>query len=429
MRKNSSLIVGLILLISTLLYSENIDIFDCVDSALEHSNVIKSSKAELDNYRKQRFSNYASFLPSFSAYSSATYDIDENQIGEYGINVSEKLSLLDSRFGYISYYNALVDRKKLELKIEKQDEILTVIDSYFNLLNLKQQLLHYTNTKIQYQQELTYIEELIPIGTRTEFERLSVEIELQNIELAISKLNRLITVGLMELSDKSGISNIRIEDISDISQEIIEDKEIIQQPMDNHLSIMVQSQSQQMSNIEKGISFKKLLPDLYVSGYYSRTKRDYWEDSNQIYDYEGNYISRDTNQEYWEVSLNVSIDFGSWLQNYSSYKIAANNYRREIYNFEDLTQSIRIDKMNKIADVEYYLDEFTINEKRSKLADEKFTLAQERFRSGLINFLDYNNAQTELLESKTSLVESRNSYLKSLALWQAANGDPILGKY
>lgn len=424
------LLLGVILLFSTDLMGEKVDIFSCIEGVLDNSNALKSAAADLNNYRQNKIANYASFIPQISVQSSATYDIDENQIGEYGLTASQKISLFDDRFSNISYYESAVKRQTILYQKERQNEALKLINSYLELLNLRYSSEYYQSAKEEYQSEILYIEELAKIGTRSELDKLSAQIELKNLELNIKKMDREISVKLIELSNMTGFQITNVDDIIDIDITGFHSKESISDLyIENNPNWKTQNLTNKMVKADKNKNFFNLLPDLFLQGYYSWKQMDYWEDSKEIYDYEGNYITRDINQEYWEVSLNLSLEFGSWFQSYSSYKIASNQYKKEIYNLNELRNSLNIDLISKQADLNYYREELQLNNEKKQLSERKYSLAQERFRSGLINFLDYKTAQNELMNSKVDQVKSRNSFFYANALWQAANGDLIMGKY
>ena len=421
------MILILFSLLNLLLIAEEITLFDCIDAALENSYDIKNAEQNVKIYRSENLNKLFDFIPDITAYSNAKHDIDGNDIGTNNISISENLYLFDERFSNYKLSNLDYHNEKLNYQQQKQSTVLEILQLYSEILILNESLDYYLNYAEFYNNETEFVKEMIKTGKRTELDLYSTQIEQKNAELNITKTQNNIDKKLLELSQKTGnnfnnetmfsnINNLQPTEIGTISYE-------------NNLDWKMSNFTKKRRKIEKNIYLKRIFPDLYVNGYYNWRNIKYWKDAEQTYDYEGNFIIRDRETKYWEVSLNLSYSLGSFAQKLNDYSISKRRLKQEELNFYSLQQELQKELASKKLDLELKQDEIKICVQKLALAEKKLVLTQERFRLGLISFLDFKTTFNETLNAKIELLQTRYDYIIAFAEWQIVKGEKIFGRY
>lgn len=421
------ILIILFSLLNLLLIAEEITLFDCIDAALENSYDINNAEQNVRIKHSENLNRLFDFIPEVSAYANAKRDIDGNEIETNNISISENLFLFDERFP--NYKLSRLDFHNEELNYLKQEQstVLKILQLYSEILLSKESLDYYLNSAEFYNNEIEFITEMIKAGKRTELDLYSTQIEQKNAELNITKTQNSIEKILLELTQQTG-KNFNNETVfSDINN--LQPTEIGSISYDNNLDWKISNFTKKRKKIEKNVYLKRIFPDFYVSGYYNQRNIKYRKDANQTYDYEGNFIIRDQETKYWEVSLNLSYSLGSFVQKLNDYSISKRRLKQKELNLNYLQQELQKELASKKLDLELKQDEIIIHIQKFALAEKKLVLTQERFRLGLISFLDFKTTHNETLNAKIELLQARHYYIVAFAEWQIAKGEKIFGRY
>ncbi len=409
------------------LISEEISLFDCIDAALINSYELQSAEQNVKISASEKLDKLYSFFPDISAYSNAKRDIDGNEIGTNNLSVSENLYLFDERFSNYTLSNLDYKKEKLNYEEQKQTIVLEILQLYADILILKKSWDYYQNSSEFYQNEIEFIEEMMKSGKKTELDLFSTQIELKNSELNISQTQNEIEKKLMELSYKTGKNLHRKMNFPDISNLI--PAEIEDNSFEKSFEWKISGLSKKSRKIEKNIYLKRIFPDLYLNGYYNWRNVKYWKDANQTYDYEGNFIIRDQETKYWEVSLNLSYSLGSFAQKLNDYAISKRRLKQQEFEQKSLEETLQTELAGKKLDLKLKQDEIDICNEKLTLSEKKLTLSQEKFRLGLISFLDFKTAFNETLNARLELLQVKYDLIIAYAEWQKIKGEKIFGKY
>jgi len=120
---------------------------------------------------------------------------------------------------------------------------------------------------------------------------------------------------------------------------------------------------------------------------------------------------------------------GSLLASRNSLAIARSEKRKQQIALEDTSQELRILLQNSKLDFALKQAEWDIFQEVNNFAEQKFRLAQARYESGLIDFLDFKNTEKERSQSEIDLVKSQYALLLAYIQVQKVSGVKILGKY
>jgi len=425
MRKLNLIVILLLLLVG--LSARELSLENCLDAALGNNVELKSAKLTLQNSAAEHSSDWFDFMPSAQLYSSAKYDIDGNQIGTVGLSASASYYIFDDRL-------AQARLSKLSLKTQRESYLLSkyavlqkVISLYSDVLQLEKSVELYENSVEIYSSEEGFIKELLKVGKRNELDLYSAQIELQNARLNLSQTQNSLRKKKLELGREVGFEIG--EGAHFVMSEDLLESTLTEGSLSHNPDLRIEQNSLKQNKITKFNSVKNLFPQFYVSGYYSKEQVKYWEDSLELYDTDGNFIDRSNIQENWQLSLNASFSFGDIMQKLKRNSINKRNVRKQKYNLNLVTQQKEDELISQKMDLELKLEEIEIVTKKQELAEKKFQLSQERFRRGLISFLDYKTSMNEKINASLELLSSKNAYLLEIIKWQKLNGQKVLGRY
>ncbi|NQT64790.1 MAG: TolC family protein [FCB group bacterium] len=421
------ILIILFSLLNLQLIAEKITLFDCINAAMINSYAIKNAEQNVKIKRSENLNRLFDFIPDITAYSNAKHDIDGNDIGTNNISVSENLFLFDERFPNYKLSNLDYQNEKLNYQQQEQSTVLEILQLYSEILILKESMDYYLNSAEFYSNEIEFVKEMIKAGKRTELDLYSTQIEQKNAELNITKTRNNIEKILLELSQQTGKNFNNKTMFSNINN--LQPTEIGNISYDNNLDWKMSNFTKKRKKIEKNIYLKRIFPDLYVNCYYNQRNIKYWKDAEQTYDYEGNFIIRDQKTKYWEVSLNLSYSLGSFAQKLNNYSISKRRLKQEELNFNSLQQELQKELASKKLNLELKQDEIIIHIQKLVLAEKKLVLTQERFRLGLISFLDFKTTYNETLNAKIELLQARHDFIVAFTEWQIVKGEKIFGRY
>lgn len=425
MKKLSFIVILLVLLVS--LSARELSLENCLDAALQNNVGLKTAKLNLQNSADEHSSDWYDFLPSAQIYSSAKYDIDNNKIGTVGISANGSYYLFDDRLAQTRLSEMSYKSQQESFLLSKYGVMQKVVSLYSDVLQLEKSVELYENSVEIYTSEEGFIKELLKVGKRNELDLYSTQIELQNAKLNLSQTKNSLRKKKLELGREVGF---KIGDGAHfiLSEELLKSA-VSEGSLANNPDLKMEQYSLKQNKITKFNSLKNLFPQFYVSGFYSKAQVEYWEDSLELYDSEGNYIDRSNIQENWEVSFNASFSFGNILQKLKGNSINKRNVRKQKYNLDLVTEQKEDELIAQKMDLELKSEEIEIVTKKLELAEKKFQLSQERFRRGLISFLDYKTSMNEKINASIELLSSKNAYLLEMIEWQKLNGQRVLGKY
>jgi outer membrane protein TolC len=415
----------ILLLISFKMYCE-VTLEDCIEAGLEHSGLVRQAELEWQNARLAKITGRLNFLPDVNAYAQNSYGKSGDLLFSKNLSFYQKIELFDERFYQLKSTSIEENISKLKFQEAKRNLIIEITESYTDLLLLKKKLMVYQNSFEIYEKEVLFLKEMLKSGTKTEIDLYSAQIEEQNAILQIKRTEREMENILKGLNRNTGLS-LQSESLRDASISYENwDKEI--SPEQNYQVVnSLQQVELAKTNLKK--SFKNLLPTLSLEGNYEWSDWDYLKEKNKSYDSFGNYINPDLRTTDWTVSLTLSYPFGSFFQRRNAYSIAKNQAKKSVIQHEDYFLETTDLFEDAKLDLSLKQEELKIFEQKNELATKKFLLAQAKFRSGMIDFLEFKTAENEKASSEIDLQKAQYDLMISYVKWQKISGEKLFGRY
>ena len=164
-----------------------------------------------------------------------------------------------------------------------------------------------------------------------------------------------------------------------------------------------------------------LLPDLTLSAYYVSSTQNWLRDADRLYDYEGNYINRDSHETYWYLYAGFSWTLQNIFDAWQDARIARLELRRCENEIVTEKRRLMLEAEKLGVQVESLTQQVQSAEEKAQACRQLTELVELRWAGGRADFDELyaarqrsSNAAIELLRLQCSLREALLTYRTSL---------------
>lgn len=435
MKKKQIILIVILLFSLSLVYARDISLNDAVNLALEQNLQLKNSKLELQTSERAYKYSYNTFVPDVKAMLAVSKNNEDQQnaiknklLGlpvedppvslVYGINGSwtfnpamitaVQIARLNYENGQISYEQACAQTKqsvsKLYYAIVLQQNSLKISEATFQA-----QLERYQQAQRDYDNGLVPV--LALLQSQVAYQNLKPTLEDAKTNLANSKRQLALILGLNPLEELNLTSTIESEVVSinkeDLS-ELIENRYDVQKLMNNESLLKLQK----TALIERTFIPSVVLSASWQPALYDISKKgkDYWIDTGSI---SATVAWNLTNLLPFSSGYKDLKDVESGLEQLEYGKqLAFDNAKIEILNL--------VDKLNQAR---YNIESC---ETAEKLAQENYNMRFASYNVGMSDYLDLQEAQNQLNQSKLGKLSAQYNYISALIDLEYATNQTII---
>lgn len=417
-----------------------LDLQDLTDIALKRNNLLEIVRQQRQQSKGRLTQARSTYLPHLTLEARYSYieRKDSAQITESSEESDEKetddvvlgtanVSQLIYDFGKttsaikIGKKNLAAAEAMLHRQI--QDIVFEVQVAYYNVLEKKRLIDVAAEAVNSFRKHLNRAKLYLKTGVRTKIDVINAEVELSNANMnllgAEYELKNAFVALEQILGTKPNMGNYSLYNEDVAFDEIFE---TMPQPPDD-LGVLIREGLEYRPDIIQHIQLMKA-----AEANYKRVTGDYWPSISA----QANYSDYDTNlslyKDSWEVGLVASWNIFSGLHTKGSRAEAKGGVLENRARLQNLQLTIRRDV------TENYLSSIE-NRKRVQIAlqtlefaKQSVLLAEKRYKSGITDAIEYNDAQLNLTRTRNDLVVTYYSYLIALAGIEHATGK-ISGVY
>ncbi|MFO7896436.1 MAG: TolC family protein [Candidatus Cloacimonadales bacterium] len=419
--------IALILLLLTLIsLSAALTLDECIAKSLRHSGALRQAEIDLQQSDLQHQNSKYLFLPEFTLSSQAELYKPDQQALRHALNLSQQISLFDERFSNLKNTKLEKELSTITLQQRKNDLVVSIVQLYSDLLVSKKTLATHQNSLQTYEKQQRFISEMIKSGTKTELDLYSAQIERQNALLLIKQTEREIAAQINSLEFYTGY-RAEINELTEFTLPL--NQAISADSIENNADYLISQLKVTTAEVNQKKMRRDLLPKFSLQGSYQWLDSRIINDGSQTFDSYGNLLELDSANSDWKISALVSYPLGSLLASRNSLASARFQTKKQKIALDDTSQELS----NLLR--EYKLDfslkqaEWEIYQEMNDFATQKFRLAQARYQSGLLDFLEFKNAEKEKSQSEIDLIKAQYAAIISYIQLQKISGEKILGKY
>lgn len=423
---------------------------ECVKYAVDNNISIKNTELDLKTADINKRGAIASFIPSFNANASHSWNIGLNQDITTGLlrNQTTQFSSFGASVGVDIYKglqnqnnlrksNLAIVASKYQLLKMQEDIALNVANAFLQVLFNKENLKVQNEQLAIIEKQLVRSEELVKAGSIPRGDVLDIKANVatnkQNVvtaenALLISKLSLAQLLQLKEFYDFDVIDNTSLKDENNILGQQV--TAIYDKAKETRTELKIAKTNLEVAEKDVAIARGAYQPTL--QGFYSYNSRIAYADQTFKLNDQTVTVSappfwdqfRDNKGQAFGLQLSVPI-FNGWS--------VKNNVDRNKVNLEkskialeqqelDLQRNVYTAFTDAKGALKTHESAIVALESRQ----EAFNYAKERYAVGMMNSFDFNQAQTLLTNAQSEVIRTKYDYIFKIKILEFYFGIPIL---
>jgi outer membrane protein len=462
--------ISLLFLSSSLYSQEPWDLRKCVDYALDNNIQVKQSKLNTDYFENVYEQSRYNLIPSLNATGSygvsfgraldqTTYEFRDNQtVQSFNPSISSSVTLFN---GFRQRNTIEQNRLNLMANMEdleklKDDISLNIAAQYLQIL-FNEEILNVAEEQLEVtSQQVKRTQALVDAGSVARGNLLEIQALQSSDELAVINAENNLTISyltLQQLLELDTVSNFRIliPEITDIPEEalLLTAEDIYREAV----AIMpaIKSSELDYESAQVGVDLAKgsRSPRVSLSAQYGTGFSDVRERISETSEVQvpigetvsGEEVVATTTVPSFEtypffdqlgdnastsLFLNLSIPIFNGLQvkyNIDNARINLENSKLEVENQKNILYR---DIQQAYADALAARKKFRASEKALESMQESFKYTREKYEVGLVNTVDFNIAQSQLIQTQSDLIQSKYDFIFKTSILDFYRGKELV---
>ena len=398
-----------------MLTAQTYTIEQLVGHGVQNATAIKQELLDELSTRSSLRSSFYNFLPQ----ASVGYDFSNNNHGNetYSsrLSISKTISLQDDDWYEYHRQYAYLAIAEMSLDDLRKQIAYSVVSLYLDVLEGQR-------TREILQQQLGMEEK-----TREQTQILYDADKRSLLDLKQSEINLIdarIAVDQQELSLRNTRQNLfhllNMEDQGWPLQDPQLDLEAPAMTWQKPLSIRIEEENIDAAGITLRESLMQFWPNVSLSASWN-----YGASGPEA----GDPFDTDLLEDSYTVSVGVSYDLLNWLTHGESYRRQKWSLRRQKLGLDDNLRQNKLDFEQKLADWQLQRATHDLYLQRLDLAADNYELAQEKYRLGILNFLDAEQARLDYTQAQIAANTSHFNLLRTREELNLLLSRPILGQW
>lgn len=400
------------------LNAKELNLNELVDIALQNNTNIEVSKNQKEVKVQELNKAKSAYLPKVTASADiGEYDIQSNGVTQEGSANSLTLSANQLIYDFGKTSSSIeasehnLDASSTDILSNKQETVLGVKKAYYDILNKYQQIVVAKESVKLDELQLSQAKAYFKAGVRTQIDVTNALLKLSNsklklvqsqYDLKISK-TKLISILGKNISEELEVK-VDNKDISKLSKtarlKYKELEELItigltKRPEIKKFSSLIKTNKASFKNAD--------------SQYYPRI------DLNASYSDKNSDDIASLESEQTALLLNLKWDLFTGFTTKADKKISLSNLNITKKQLEQQKLEITQDITNSYYNLKQSYDSINIGILSLELAVKNLDLATQRYKAGLNDLLEVNDAKFEYTESKNTLINAYYTYLTNTA--------------
>jgi len=419
---NKFLKLSLVFLLANItLVAQERNLEELIDIAMKHSVNIQVAKADIEV--KNAGVDYAKsgYLPQVSIQGSvAQVDnrIDQDSVLGANANVDQLLYDFGGTFSNIGAAKSAYDASLKQLDSTTNAVVISVKKAYYDILK-KNQLINVANEAVKIDTlQLEQAKEYFKAGVRTRIDVTNAQLKLSNTKLDLLKAQFALEsantslISILGINLENGFSVKKDDtDISILAKDIIPMQnsadELVKLGLKNRAEIALYKANIELSQSKVKSARSEYYPRILLNANYNEK--------------ESNSFSLDARE--MSAGIYVKWDIFSGFSSEAKVKENLANLVKSKEDLRDIELKITQEIRDAYLEVKKSEDSTKMQLLSVDLATQNLSLAQQRYKAGLSDMIELNDAKLGYTQSKGDLVNTYYSYLLAVANLKYVTGD------
>lgn len=425
-RTSSIFISSAILFVSTSAFAQTVSLTlqDLVETAIAENPQIEVALHQFNQTEGSITQAKSVYLPHFTTgatYSRTHIDslepVDEDNVGQGMVRGSQLIYDFGRATGLIDSSKYVSDAAKSNLAQYIQDIIYLIKQNYYIVLEKERLIEVAEQTVTTYEQHLLRAQKYYEAGVRTRIDVTNAEVILSNSKLELLHATSNLKTARVKLEQVLGSKPNQGDYTLQNNDPALDMLAIQKPPISNTLEIFLETASANRPVLEQ--------MDSLINSSKSNLKQvkgNYWPSINASGEYNAYETDITTLQDQWYVGVGLNWEFFSGFETEGQVAEASSRIRELQASLRELQLSITQDVTDSYLRADENREAVDLADQTLTLATENQDLAEGRYKAGLNDMIEYNDAQLTFATSQSNLVVTYYSYLTALARIERAVG-------
>ncbi len=397
-----------------------------ISLALTHNPQMEIARQQINQTRGQLTATRSGYLPRISTGAGSAYthirDLspeDEDMVVNANINGTQLLYDFGKTGRLVDSVRYNLDAAEFNLEQTGHAIIFQVKQAYYTFL----EKIHLVSVAEQsvgtYQKHLYRAGKYFEAGVRTRIDITNAELELANARLDLLRARSNTQIARTKLEQVTGIP---LKGKKDILKEVV-------LPLTDMIKILPDPPPPLESLLETA---EKKRPELLqitqqlkaADAVVKQIKAEYWPTVTATVSYENYETDLQSFHDQWRIGAGLNWEIFSGFETEGKLAEARSKMMEINSRKNELELAVIQDVTDTFLRAKEHWDGVKIADMAVKLAEKNLDLAEGRYKAGLGDMIEFNDAQLNLTRSQSDLIGTYFSYLTALAGIERATGTP-----
>lgn len=397
--------------------TQSLNLDDFIKIAMENNPRIEIARQQYFGNQGVLTQAKSLYLPHLSGgvsygrqYIDSEAAVDEDNVGAGLLQLSQLVFDFGKTTGLIDASSFALSASAENLVQQYHDLVYQVKSSFYSVLESKRLIGVAEQAVANYEQQLYRAQKFYESGVRTKIDVTNAEVNLSNQKLNLLRTRSNHKTALVNLEKTIGtIPNQG--DYEPISNEPPLDKLASQKPqMPDALERLLETAEQNRPGLKQ---FQYLIDAAEAS--VTQAKGDYWPTIDAIGDYYSVETDLPSLANQWQVTARLNWEFFAGFETEGKVAEATAQMREVQAGFRDFQLEVTQEVTDSYLRADENREGVDIADQTLALAAENLRLADGRYKAGIGDLLEFNDAQLLYTQNQSNLVITYYDYLTALA--------------
>lgn len=425
MKKIIIVLFVVVICINTL-YSEELNIDDAVEMALNNNLELESQEIEVEKREYFKNSTWNYFIPTMTASSTLLRYNELSPLRRYiNFEFSAVLTITSSLFLGVRYTILNYEAGLIDLEIARSMLVRDVKKTFYNLLLLEENIRIWEQNLATAERRYNQAAERYEYGLVPELDKLSAQVAWENLKPVLADMRigyEMAVLGFKQFIGMDIEEELVLDGFIDIEEVPINIDDFLNRIQDR-LDIQAMKQQIELLDNFRRVGISQLLPVLTLM---------YTADPTFQNDpFEGGWFENpedDWVQQRGAFSVTITVPLDALLPR-SKVRVGISQTEDEIRQMNIvLAQAIQMAELETesiVLKLEKSIDSIETLKLNVRLAERAFELAEAAYSAGNRDFLDVQNAELELQKARLKVLEEKYVYISGLLDLEFALNSPL----
>lgn len=343
--------------------------------------------------------------------------VDEDNVASGLLSVSQLIFDFGKTTGLIDASSFTLSASSENLAQVYHDLVFQVKDRFYSVLEARRLITVAEQAVTNYEQQLYRAQRFYESGVRTRIDVTNAEVNLSNQKLNLLRANSNYKTALVSLEQILGTVPYN-GDYEPVSNEPTLDELASQKPeMPGPLDNLLETAETNRPGLKE---FQYLISAAEAS--VTQARGDYWPTIDAVGDYNAVETDLPSLADNWQVTARLNWEFFSGFETEGKVAEASAQLREVRAGLRDFQLEVTQDVTDSYLRADENREGVDIADQTLELAAENLRLAEGRYKAGIGDLLEFNDAQLLFTENQSNLVITYYTYLTALARIDRAIG-------